>query len=95
LLDAAVIGAPALAAVRDGGAFVSVMPPATPSTGRDIRVETVVVHSDGGRLRELVSLVEQGGLTLRLAQTFPFAKAAEAHEKLAKGGVRGRLVLVP
>ncbi|MFD1541379.1 NADP-dependent oxidoreductase [Nonomuraea guangzhouensis] len=95
LLDAAVIGPPALAAVRDGGAFVSMMPPATPPAERDISVETVFVHSDGARLRELVTLVEQGLLTLRLAQTFTFDQAAQAHELFAKGGLRGRLVLVP
>ncbi|MFG2003877.1 NADP-dependent oxidoreductase [Spirillospora sp. NPDC048911] len=95
LLDAAVIGAPALAAVRDGGAYVSVLPPATPPAERGIRVETVLVRSDGARLRELVALVEQGRLTLRLAQTFTFDQAAQAHELLAKGGVRGRIVLVP
>ncbi|MBN6054463.1 NADP-dependent oxidoreductase [Nonomuraea sp. RK-328] len=95
LLDAAVIGPPALAAVRDGGAFVSVRPPATPAAERGIRVETVFVHSDGARLRELAVLVEQGRLTLRLARTFPFEQAAEAHELFAKGGLRGRLVLVP
>ncbi|NUW30966.1 NADP-dependent oxidoreductase [Nonomuraea sp. SMC257] len=95
LLDTAVIGAQVLAAVRDGGAFVSVMPPATPPAERGIRVETVFVRSDGARLRELVALVEQGRLTLRLARTLPFEQAAEAHELLAKGGLRGRLVLVP
>ncbi|MEV4107899.1 NADP-dependent oxidoreductase [Nonomuraea sp. NPDC049695] len=95
LLDAAVIGPQVLAAVRDGGAFVSVMPPATPPAERGIRVETVFVHSDGARLRDLVALVEQGLLTLRAAGTFTFDQAAEAHELFAKGGVRGRLILVP
>jgi NADPH:quinone reductase len=95
LLDAAIIGAPTLAAVKDGGAFVSLMPPATPPAERGISVETVLVRSDGARLRELVTLVEQGQLTLRLAQVFPFDQAAQAHELLAKGGVRGRIVLVP
>ncbi|MEV0144903.1 MULTISPECIES: NADP-dependent oxidoreductase [unclassified Nonomuraea] len=95
LLDAAVIGARTLAAVKDGGAFVSMMPPATPPAERGIRVQTVFVHSDGARLRELVTLVEQGLLTVRRARTFTFEQAAEAHELFAKGGVRGRLVLVP
>jgi NADPH2:quinone reductase len=95
LLDAAVIGAPMIAAVRDGGAFVSMMPPAAPQAERGISVETVFVRSDGARLRELVTLVEQGRLTLRLAQTFTFDQAAQAHELLTKGGVRGRIVLVP
>jgi NADPH:quinone reductase-like Zn-dependent oxidoreductase len=32
---------------------------------------------------------------LRVADTYPLAEAAQAHERLAAGGVRGRLVLVP
>jgi NADPH:quinone reductase-like Zn-dependent oxidoreductase len=95
LLDAAVVGVPAIGAVRDGGVFVAVIPPAAPAPEREIRVLTLGVHSDGARLRKLVTLVERGQLTLRVAQTFPFDAAAQAHAMFAKGGVRGRLVLVP
>ncbi|WP_405865607.1 zinc-binding dehydrogenase [Streptomyces sp. NBC_00005] len=31
----------------------------------------------------------------RVAETYPLAEAAKAHARLAEGGVRGRLVLVP
>jgi NADPH:quinone reductase len=95
LLDTAAVGQPALATVRDGGGYVTVMPPAAPPAERGIRVETVRVHSDPARLRELVALAEQGVLTLRVAQVLPFEQVAQAHMLLAKGGVRGRLVLVP
>ena len=44
-----------------------------------------------GRFAELL----RGGLTARVAGTYPFEEAVRAHERLAKGGVRGRLVLVP
>jgi hypothetical protein len=84
LLDAAVVGAPALGAVRDGGAFIAVLPPAAPPAERGIRVETVGVRSDGKRLGELVQLVEHGGLTLRVAQRLPFSQAAQARALFAK-----------
>jgi len=42
------------------------------------------------RLREQA---EKGVVTLRVARTFPADQAAEAHRVLARGGVRGRLVL--
>jgi NADPH2:quinone reductase len=45
-------------------------------------------------LQKLADLVADGRLTLRVAQTFPPERAAEAHQKLAQGGVRGRLVVV-
>lgn len=95
LLDTAVLGAPALAAVRDGGAYVGVIAPAAPATERAIRVHTVAVHSDGAMLRELVSLVDDERLTLRVADTFAFEDAAQAHTLLARPGTRGRPVLLP
>ncbi|MFF4504901.1 NADP-dependent oxidoreductase [Streptomyces sp. NPDC001401] len=95
LLDTAVIGAPALAAVRDGGAYTSVFGPAAPESERGIRVDAVSVQSDADQLAELVFLVESGALTLRVAQTFGLHEAAQAHTLLAKGGTRGRLVLIP
>jgi NADPH:quinone reductase-like Zn-dependent oxidoreductase len=95
LFDTALVGAPALGAVRDGGSFVNVYAPLAPEAERDIAVAGVFVQSNGAQLAELVKLAEQGKLSLRVAQTYPFEEAARAHEALAKGGVRGRLVLVP
>lgn len=95
LLDAAVLGATVLGAVRDDGVFASVVPPATPPTERGIRMEIVGLHSDGAQLRELVRLVERGHLTLRVADILTFEQASEAHARFAKGGLRGRIVLVP
>ncbi|MEU6664794.1 NADP-dependent oxidoreductase [Streptomyces sp. NPDC046727] len=95
VLDAAVLGEPALEWVRDGGAYVGVHPGAQPGPVRGVRTGAVEVAADGARLAELVGLVDAGVLTLRVAGTFPLEKAAEAHALLAGGGVRGRLVLVP
>jgi len=95
VLDAAVVGPALLGAVRDGGAFVAVIDPALPTPKRDVRTAKVSVRGDGAHLARLVGLVEEGRLSLRVAATLPFAEAAEAHRRLEKGGVRGRLVLVP
>ncbi|WP_406458738.1 NADP-dependent oxidoreductase [Streptomyces sp. NBC_01622] len=95
VLDAAVLGERALAWVRDGGAFTGVIPQAAPAPERGVRTGAVEVSADGARLAELVALVEKGVLTLRVADTYPLADATEAHARLAEGGVRGRLVLVP
>ncbi|MEU5533975.1 NADP-dependent oxidoreductase [Streptomyces sp. NPDC020362] len=95
VLDAAMLGEPALEWVRDGGVFVSAQPGRQPAPVRDVRTEAVMVHADGAQLAELVGLVDEGALTLRVAGTYPLARAAEAHARLAEGGVRGRLVLVP
>ena len=95
LLDAAVIGPPALAAVADGGVFVSMIPPEAPEPERGIRVVGLQVRSDGARLRWLASLAERGHITPRLAASFSFDQAAAAHELAGTSGVRGRVVLVP
>ena len=93
VLDTALVGAPLLAAVRDGGVFVNVFPPAAPAAERGIRIDSVGVRSDGAQLAELVGLVEQGGLSLRLAGTHPLDEAPAAHARVAGGGARGGVVL--
>ncbi|MEU8027751.1 NADP-dependent oxidoreductase [Streptomyces sp. NPDC049099] len=95
VLDAAVLGEPALEWVRDGGVYIGVRPGVQPGAVRGVRTDAVEVRPDGAQLAELVRLVDEGVLTLRVAQTYPLKDAAEAHARLAGGGVRGRLVLVP
>ncbi|MGW2935420.1 NADP-dependent oxidoreductase [Streptomyces sp. NPDC001156] len=95
VLDAAVLGETALEWVRDGGAYMGVIPHAQPGPVRGIETAAIQVGADGARLAELVGLVDEGALTLRLAATFSLADAAKAHAWLAEGGVRGRVVLVP
>lgn len=95
VLDAAVIGAPALEFVRDGGAYAGVIPGAQPEGVRGIRTGAIEVNPDGKRLAELVGLVDEGHLTLRVAQIYPLDQAGAAHGRLTEGGLRGRLVLVP
>ena len=93
LVDAAQVGAPALAAVRDGGAFVAVSDPSEPPAERGIRVATVHVHHDAEQQAALVGLVEDGTLRLRVADTFTLDEAAQAHRVAGQPGLRGRVVL--
>ncbi|MFF7483904.1 NADP-dependent oxidoreductase [Streptomyces luteogriseus] len=95
VLDAAVLGEPALAGVRDGGRYIGVIPQAEPASVRGVRTGAVEVSADGARLAELVRLMDEGVLTPRVAETFALEDAAKAHARLDGGGVRGRLVLVP
>lgn len=95
VLDAAVLGEPALAMVRNDGVFISVVGSLAPPSQRGIRVDSVMVRSDGSRLHKLAKLAESGGLALRVAGTYPLEQAAAAHERFGQGGLRGRLVLTP
>jgi NADPH:quinone reductase len=45
------------------------------------------------KLNRLRQQVEDGQITLRVAQILPARRAAEAHRLLEAGGVRGRLIL--
>ncbi|MGW0393560.1 NADP-dependent oxidoreductase [Streptomyces sp. NPDC003042] len=93
VLDAAVLGGPALSFVRDGGVYVGLIPQAAPAAERGVRVVEQEVAPDGAHLARLVSLVDEGVLTLRVAQTLPLTEAAKAHALLAEPGTRGRIVL--
>jgi NADPH:quinone reductase-like Zn-dependent oxidoreductase len=95
VLDAALLGAAALEWVRDGGAFVSAVPGAQPASVRGVRTGAVEVAADGARLAELAALVDEGVLTLRVAETYALDESAKAHARLAEGGLWGRLVLQP
>src|SRR5690625_235441 len=95
LLDAAVMGAVVLLAVRDGG-VVACVRPFDGEPERDIDVYSVSPADyvqDGAGLAVRVDRAARGVLSLRVARTFPAEDAPEAHRQLAAGGTRGRLVL--
>ncbi len=96
MIDAAVLDAAVLPAIRDGGRLATVRGWSGPSE-RGIAIEPVRVTSyleNQEALARLAQLVAEGRLTLRVAETFPPERAADAQRKLAAGGTRGRLVIV-
>jgi D-arabinose 1-dehydrogenase-like Zn-dependent alcohol dehydrogenase len=95
VLDAALLGADALSAVRDNGAYVGVFPGREPQSERGVTVSSAAVRPDGGQLSELLELAADGVLTPRRAGTALLAEAADAYERLRAGGIRGRTVLIP
>jgi NADPH:quinone reductase-like Zn-dependent oxidoreductase len=95
ILDAALLGPEVIGAVRDGGQLLAVRP-YQGEPERDIAIHLVLVGKhlhEGHRIADLADLVAKGVLTLRIAEVLPADHAAEAHRRLAAGGVRGRLVL--
>ncbi|WP_448316089.1 NADP-dependent oxidoreductase [Streptomyces sp. CO7] len=85
----------AIGSVRDGGRAVSIVPTRAPAAERGVQVAVSHVEQDGRGLSELAALVDAGELRLRTADEFSFADASEAHRRLAAGGVRGKLLLLP
>ncbi|MFD0684078.1 NADP-dependent oxidoreductase [Actinomadura fibrosa] len=95
-VDTALLSITALDAVRNGGGFVAVSGgPAVPTPLRGIRVHNVWISADAAQLGHLAVLADAGHLTPRVAATLPLEQAVEAHRRLEKGGLRGRLVLIP
>jgi NADPH:quinone reductase-like Zn-dependent oxidoreductase len=96
LADGAVLNERAIAAVRDGGAFTAVRG-FVGEPQRGIRFTQTWVRKYDGEYEKLDRLRQQaeaGILTLRVADTCPPERAAEAHRRLEAGGTRGRLVIV-
>ena len=82
----------AFASLRRGGRLVSIAaPPPEPRDGYEVHY--VFVRPDGYDLRELAELVEGGHLRPHVEEVFPLERAADAHERIEGGHVRGKLVL--
>jgi NADPH:quinone reductase-like Zn-dependent oxidoreductase len=96
LIDAAVIGAPMLPAIRDGGGLAAVRGfDGEAERGITIHQVRVAEYAENqAALDGLGELVAQGKLTPRVSETFPPERIAEAHERMEAGGIRGRLVVV-
>lgn len=95
LADASIQSAQILPAVKDGGA-VATFRGYRGDGSRGLRVEPVMVADvaeERALLERLRDQVEQGVVTLRVAEALPAADASAAHRRLEAGGVRGRLVL--
>lgn len=95
VIDGAVQNELLFPAVRDGGGFATVRGFKTDAP-RDIALHQVWVRDyleDHDKLDRLRQQVEDGAITLRVAQSFAPDDASEAHRLLEAGGVRGRLVI--
>ena len=99
LVDGANLDAAALPAIADGGALASLKGWTGPASGpaeRGISVRPVSSFgsvTDTALLEKLRDLAEDGTLSLRVAEVTPARLAAQAHRRLAAGGISGRIVL--
>ena len=60
---------------------------------RGLRTTGMLVEPDGDGLEELAALVEDGALRVRVAETFPLERAADAHRMGEQGRTTGKIVL--
>lgn len=94
-IDGALFNERLAPAVREGGTVVTLR---MYSGEADRGVKMIPIRSkmhaeERDKLDSIRQLVEQGKLTIRVAGVYPKEQAAEAHRRLEKGGLRGRLVI--
>jgi NADPH:quinone reductase-like Zn-dependent oxidoreductase len=77
----------------EGGVVLAVADGAADAVKRQVRVLEPLVEPDGHGLEEIAKLVEDGRLEVRIDHVFPLECAADAHARLERGGVKGKLVL--
>lgn len=85
-----------LGLLRDGGRLVSIADPpdlSAEQTARGLTGHYVFVRPSGGQLTELTRMAEDGRLSVSLERVWPLDRAADAHERLEMGHVRGKLAL--
>jgi NADPH:quinone reductase-like Zn-dependent oxidoreductase len=90
-LDTASIAGPALAAIRDGGKYVTVT--ALPPAERGIDVFRSGGSMDRPALRTLADMASSGPLHTPVIRAYGIDDARAAYEAFARRTGRGRLVL--
>lgn len=84
--------------LREGGVLVSLLPVDAPeavdeAARRGVRIAQMLVEDDHQGMRSVAALVARGALRATIAETFPLAEAARAHEAGETGRTTGKLVL--
>ncbi|MEU8728697.1 NADP-dependent oxidoreductase [Streptomyces tendae] len=91
VFNAAVAGPGLIRAVKDGGAFVSIHVADKNESERGVAVEKVVVQADAPRLTSLLTPSLLGRTRI---ETLPLGQARKAHERLERGGLGGRKIVL-
>lgn len=83
--------------VRDGGVVVSTTAwmPAPDDAERGVRSVVVFVRSDAEKLAELVSLVDEGVLTLEVTRRIPLTELPALHAEAAEDRITGKVIVIP
>ena len=86
-----------VAVVRDGGIVVATTAwMTTPGDDeRGVRTAGVFVRADANQLAQLVALVDNGELTVDVAQRVPLSELPAIHAQSAAGELHGKVVAIP
>ncbi len=81
--------------LKKGGVLGSVVGKPPAAEGKDIRVEAFSVQPNAQRLKELAEAVGKGEFEIPVQEVYPLREASQAQERAEKGGVGGKILLVP
>lgn len=84
-----------LRTIRKGGVLGSVLGEPEGASKYDIHVEAFMAQPDALRLSQLAEDVAHGEFTIPIARTMKLDEIQEAHRIFEKGGVNGKIVLLP
>ncbi|EOF5101103.1 NADP-dependent oxidoreductase [Salmonella enterica] len=86
-----------LRTLRRGGALFPIFPlgfsGAEEAAKLGVSISTTQVRSSGEQLAQLASLLDAGEIRVAIDSTYPLALAQQAHERAARGHIRGKIVL--
>ncbi|MBW4330390.1 zinc-binding dehydrogenase [Stakelama sp. CBK3Z-3] len=83
--------------IKRGGALLPIFGLGVSCAGEaerlGITVSTTQVRANGGQLEAIGRLLDDGTIRVAIDNAFPLADARKAHERAAKGHIRGKIVL--
>ena len=85
--------------VKNGGQIISIYSPDIPkeiqekAAERDIKVQFILVKSDGRGMDQIASLLSNGAIKANIDKVFSFEDLPSAHLELEKGRTRGKLII--
>ncbi len=88
-------GRRSLAVLKPGGLLItfSAPPDTKAAEARGLRTHFMGVEPNAAQLGQIADLIDSGKVQTRIGLTLPLAEARQAHERLAQGGTRGKIVL--
>lgn len=87
--------AEAIESVRDNGHFISIADNTQPQCERGIVPTKSYVQENGRQLAEIADQLAQGTLSVPVGRTYPLSQATAAHSDFERGGLRGKVLLIP
>jgi NADPH:quinone reductase-like Zn-dependent oxidoreductase len=84
-----------LKTIRKGGALGSVLGQPEGADKYDIHVEAITVQPDASRLHQLADDLARGEFSIPIARTMKLQEIQEAHGIFERGGLAGKIVLIP